>query len=113
MIKLKDLKNRIYSEKVCVGFEIIILKDNLPNAEYRFRKKQEGDSPTWNLNIIIQRTRDADSQVYNFEYQIPRENIPLETIAAIGLKFYQLYLKEEIQSKMNLDFDLGEMLVGM
>ena len=32
---------------------------------------------------------------------------------ATGLKYFQLYLKEEIQTKSGYDFALGEILRGM
>ena len=65
------------------------------------------------MQIIFDRTRDKDTEVYNFNYIMPRSNLPLELIAATGLKYFQLYIKEEIQLKSNLDFELGEILKGM
>ena len=44
---------------------------------------------------------------------MPKDNLPLELICATGLKYFQLYLKEEIQAKSNLDFELGDILTGM
>ena len=44
---------------------------------------------------------------------MPKSGLPLELIAATGLKYFQLYLKEEIQNKTNFDFALSELLRGM
>ena len=115
MLKLKDLENRVYSGKVCVGFEYTVKDDEGKNLfEAKFRKIERLDKTNqWYLQIVLERTRDADSQVYGFGYIMPKERLPLELIAATGLKYYQLYLKEEIQKKTNYDFALGEILKDM
>ena len=115
MLKLKDLENRVYSGKACVGFDYVVKDENEKNKklfEARFRKVKE-DEEHWNLLIVLDHTRDADSQVYNFDYIMPKTGLPLELIAATGLKYFQLYLKEEVQTKINYDFALGEVLKGM
>lgn len=116
MLKLKDLENRVYSGKACVGFDYIVKDENEKNKklfEARFRKVDDENEEHWNLLIVLDHTRDADSQVYNFGYIMPKKNLPLELIAATGLKYFQLYLKEEVQIKINYDFTLGEVLKGM
>ena len=116
MIKLKDLENRVYSGKACVGFDYIVKDENEKNKklfEARFRKVDDENEEHWNLLIVLDHTRDADSQVYNFGYIMPKTGLPLELIAATGLKYFQLYLKEEVQVKINYDFTLGEVLKGM
>lgn len=67
----------------------------------------------WNMRVILPRTRDADSQVYIFCYQMPKDGLPVELVVATGLRYYQLYLQQEIQMKSNFDFVLGELLRGM
>jgi len=109
MIRFKDLQNKVYRDKECVRFEYEIPEDN------RFiRATFERSTPVcWNMQIIFNRTRDKDAEVYNFGYVMPKENLPLELIAATGLKYFQLYLKEEIQIKSSVDLSLGEILTGM
>ena len=114
MLALKDLENRVYSGKTCVGFDYIVKDENEKNKklfEARFRVGQSENE--WVMSIVLSRTRDADSQVYNFRYVMPKSNLPLALIAATGLKYFQLYLKEEVQAKSNIDFELGNILQGM
>lgn len=112
MITLKDLQNRIYSGKQCVGFEYAVKNEkNEVQFEAKFRIGAEKNE--WNMQVIFDRTRDKDSDIYNFGYIMPRSGLPLELIAATGLKYFQLYLKEEIQQKVSYDFLLGEVLKGM
>lgn len=111
MIILKDLQNRVYSDKECVRFEYVIPIDKERHIVATF--KREKYSNEWNMQIILCRTRDKDSEVYNFGYIMPKSALPLPLIAATGLKYFQLYLKEEIQMKTNLDFELGNVLQGM
>ena len=116
MLKLKDLSLRTYLDKKCIGFSYT-LKDDKEEKAFTAtftNTDQLLDQPKeWEMLIVLDRTRDADSQVYRFNYQMPKANLPLELIAATGLKFFQLYLKEEIQSKVAMDFLLGERLEGM
>lgn len=112
MLKLKDLENRIYSGRTCVGFDYTLRDEKgKPQLEARFRLGEELNH--WSMNIVLGRTRDADSQVYNFGYVMPKSGLPLELIAATGLKYFQLYIEEEVQTKISYDFMLGEVLKGM
>ena len=115
MITLKDLKQRVYSGKTCTGFEYDIVFGEDSKLVARFIK-QEGKTAQpneWRTQIIADRTRDKDSEVYNFRYIMPKNNLPLELIAATGLRYFQLYLKKEIQEKSNLDFIVGEIVRDM
>lgn len=114
MIRLKDLQNRVYRGKECVRFEYAILI----NEQYVYARfnKEAGESALpnqWTMQIVFGRTRDKDSEVYNFTYAIPKHNAPLELVAAVGLKYFQLHIKEEVQMKSNLDFNLGEITDGV
>lgn len=110
MLKFRDLQNKVYSDKVCVRFECVIpTEERWISAIF----KRMSNPNEWNMQIILDRTRDKDSEVYNFGYVMPKSNVPLELIAATGLKYFQLYLKEEVQVKSNMDFTLGELLQGM
>ena len=111
MIKQSDLINRVSANGMCVDFDYI-LKIEDTRIRCRFTRNKETPA-TWNMMVVIKRTRDADSQVYNFGYQLPKERMDLTMVTAIGLKYFQLYLKEEIQLKMNMDFALGEITGGM
>lgn len=111
MIKQSDLVNRCNFGSICVDFDYIL---NIDKSRIRFRYTRDKDQPLiWNMMVVIKRTRDADSQVYNFSYQLPKANMDLTMVAAIGLKYFQLHLKEEVQLKSNLDFTLGEITNGM
>lgn len=111
MIKLKDLQNRVYSGKMCVRFEYEIVIDNEHSILAAFKRMTNPNE--WNMQIVLDRTANKDSEVYNFGYIMPKDNIPLELIAATGLKYFQLHIKEEIQMKSYLDFGLGEITSGM
>lgn len=111
MIKQSDLKNRMNINGVCVDFDYYINNDD-SRIRCRFTR-DKNQLLVWNMMIVMKRTRDADSQVYNFSYQLPKENMDLTMVAAIGLKYFQLYLKEEVQLKSNLEFELGEITNGM
>ena len=98
MLTLRDLDNRVYSGKICSEFSYT-LKDDKGKPKFRAnftRGQEEQEENEWQMRIVLDRTRDADSQVYTFKYIMPKSNLPLELIAATGLKYFQLYLKQEI-----------------
>lgn len=114
MIKLKDLQNRVYSGKSCIRFEYeITIDEQHIFARFEKQTKQTSVPNEWNMQVVLDRTHYKDSDVYNFNYAMPKDNIPLELIAATGLKYLQLHIKEEIQLKSCLDFELGEITGGM
>ena len=114
MIRLKDLQNRVYSGKQCIRFEVLIQTENNKFHLAQFIKLVRENGPNeWHMRIIFSRTRDKDSEVYNFGYIMPKDDVSLELIAATGLRYFQLYLKEEIQMKSNIDFVIGEIISGM
>lgn len=114
MIKFKDLQNRVYSGKTCIRFEYgIMVDDQYVVARFEKQTKPTSIPNEWNMQIIFGRMRNKDSEVYNFGYVMPKDNVPLELICATGLKYFQLHIKEEIQAKSNLDFELGDILTGM
>ena len=112
MIRLKDLQNRDYSGKVCIRFEYVFYADDNNQIRAVF-KRELNNHKIWTMTIVLDRTRDKDSEVYNFAYELPKDDAPLELTAAIGLKYFQLYLKEEIQMKSAMDFNLGEIIDGV
>lgn len=113
MLTLKDLENRIYTDKTCTEFTYF-LKDEKQNKLLRFVFTRSAENEkAWNMNVVIERTRDADSQVYNFNYIMPNSKAPLSLICAVGLRYFDLYLKEEIQTKSDYDFLISDVIRGM
>lgn len=116
MIKLKELDNRAYVGKVCVGFTYTVKNEegeSLFKADFTAGDYMTGAPKEWYMLVVFNRTRDADSQVYRFGYEMPRIGLPLELIAATGLKYFQLYLKDEVNVKIGIDMVLGELLEKM
>ena len=115
MIHLKDLKNRVYDGKHCIRFEVPIhpYAKNYTLAQFTNVQNENSVGNEWCMRVVLGRTRDKDSEMYNFGYIMPKDNLPLELIAATGLKYFQLYLKEEIQMKSNMDFAIGEITSNM
>lgn len=113
MLNLKELKNRELVDKQTVKFQYDLPVDaGGPEITAQFERNKENPL-VWRMRIIFGRTRDTDSQVYNFEYQLPKAGMELVMIAVIGLKYFQLHIKEEIQMKSIIDINLGEVLGGM
>lgn len=116
MLKLKELVNRIYDGKECIRFDYEVLDVSREATDpkrncfvARFQRSKE-DNKQWRMQVLLPRDRDCDSQVYTFDYVLPREGIELQLVAAIGLRYFQLYLKGEIQRKSDWDFVLGNLL---
>lgn len=113
MIVLKDLQNRVYSDKSCIGFDYVLHIENAKDIEFHFRRSIR-NTLEWEMQVVIDRaTMDCNDEVYRFGYVLPKEGIELAMVAAIGLRYFQLVVKEKVQKKSLIDFELGERLVGM
>ena len=112
MLTQKDLECKEYKGKELIAFKYVQRdKDGNKRWEAQYNK---GEQPNeWNVVVVLGRTRDADSQVYNFGYIMPKSNLPIELVAATGLKYFQLYLKQELEQKIAMDFEIGEITDGV
>lgn len=114
MLKLGDLDNRVYSGKRCIGFQVHIVDNNGKQLlEATFKKDMEHPSDSWAMQVLFQRTIIKDTEVYNFVYQMPKYNMPLEMVAATGLRYLQSYLRHELDNKSLLCFAIDDTVEGM
>ena len=113
MLRLKDLQNRVYSGKQCAGFQVHVVDDKHEEMLEATYKRHKDDDNTWSMQVLVPRTRDKDTEVYVFDYTMPKSNLPLELVAATGMRYFQLYLQQEIQTKSGWDFAIGELVEGM
>ncbi len=115
MIELKDLENRRYEDKDCTAFTYILTVEKDFKIEYRFYRSLDSDvlKRTWIAQVVLPRTESSDSQVYYIGFELPKNNLPLPTICATGLKYFQMCMKSEIQKKSNIDFTIGEIVGDM
>lgn len=113
-IKLKDLELRVYDGKECKGFTYFLNTGERTKQRFDFELVEDEASQypglEWRMLTLIPRNGIHDTQVYGQHFVAPRKGIPLETIAAMGLKYFQHHIEEEIQLKSNLDFSLGVIL---
>lgn len=115
-MELKDLKDRKYSGNDCVGFtyDIISEDDNIA-LTFEFCRNINDDQlrRRWHVFTRFFKTGVADTQCYYIEFELPKDNLPLTLICATGLKYFQLYLKDEILQKQTVDFIIGDLTRDM
>lgn len=118
-LNMKDILNRRHEGKQCVGFEI-----ELAPTEYygksvlvRFTKgipAYNGDNgKTWTIEVFCPRSMVTDVQHYQITYELPREGMAIEYIAAVGLTHFQNLVREELQAKTEINFGISEMVEGI
>jgi len=119
MINAADLKNRENTEvrRICTRFEYTAqLQDNV-RQRFVFTR-QATDVPSsadkiWMMETYTPRTENKDTEHYYFTYVLPRAEMPLELVCATGLRYYQMYLKDEVQTKSDAEFELGQLIGDM
>lgn len=113
-ITSKDIINRRYDGKECIGFTYNLIVENekgkLEELPCYYRKLAE---KYWEVTMITKKVNINELKAYNQEYTIPTNSITLEMIAAMGLKYIQYVLQEEIQMKSMIDFCIGDSISGM
>lgn len=112
-IQMRQLECKEYNGKVCTGFKYNHRNEQnelLWTAQYTRANEQQ-----WRIVVVLDKTPESSHQVYQIDYIMPKASMSLEMVAGVGLKYLQLRLKEEVQSKIEMDFDIGELtkdLVG-
>lgn len=106
MIEMKDLILRRYNkERKCIEFTYdLILNDGFIQS---FKFKQLSNK-VWKIDTVY-----INCDYKSLTYDLPRENMDLIIIAAIGLNYFRLTITEEIQYKQNVEFTIGEIIQGI
>lgn len=115
MLKLKDLQRRVYDGKRCVRFSYPVTVESGGRTEELFEAEwKAGDSPdAWSMVVVLPTEPPTGSQVYTIVYVMPRAGMPLELVAATGLKLFQTVMQQEVQGKIAIDFAIGDTVAGM
>ena len=118
MIDLKELKHRDYNGgKQCVGFQYTLdLGQDDPPMFFRFIRgdqlhgANQGDG---NAQKVWQMETAIGGQHYYITFEIPRVDIPLTLICAIGLRYFKMQMQSEVQYRVNIDFTIGNVTEDM
>lgn len=131
MLEIRDLTNKEYVGNELVSFQYLINCSEDVDREDEDHKyirciftriyREASDSmasPFWLLEVNIPSytsTSIHGTQVhpYRLVYRAPKNNMPITTIAAMGLYNLQNAIKQEVQYKTMLDFNISEILKGM
>ena len=111
LLKLKDLKNRRYEDKLPVYFEYDVVDDtgrekkNLLTCRFRSINDQQ-----WQVQAVLSRTAFMDSIVINFAFELPKANMALSYVASVGLKLLQGALTDNIEREQMIEFTLSDIL---
>lgn len=117
MITPKELINRRNIEKQPVGFDYL-LKNDEPHAFatdhllFHFERLIL-DGLTWRVSITMQPTETSERRLYESVYEVPKSNMPLEMVCAIGLICIKHQMVELAQGCSLLDFMIGDTVKGM
>ena len=108
-ISPSELINRKCDEnKLPISFEYnLMLEDESGNPmslPFRFTRM---DVLVWEVEMVY------GYQVYKLNYNIPKRDVDLVLVAAIGLRSIQYQLQSEIQMKSIIDFTIGDCIKDM
>lgn len=102
-----ELINRVNYENEIKSFEYNVKVDDRDVDDlYTFKFTRLGDKQ-WCLTIVI------GYLVYNIPYEVPKVNMDLTLIAAMGLRNFQYEVANEIQQKSILNFTISDMIREM
>ena len=115
MINDKDIKLKEIKDKKCIAFVYDLFFDDgngmmrcfYHHVENRVKKN------IWQVEVWDYSTSNKSDVIYRWTYEMPKSDMPLTMVCAFGLMRLQMQLKEEIQTKSELDFTIGEMLEGV
>lgn len=113
MIEFKDLEDKRYEGRDCVAFTVRIVDEKQNEILKVSFNRHKNNHKLWIAFCTIGRTKVKDTDVYALQYEMPKENMNIELIAASGLRLLDMEIKEEIQKKIEVDFAIGEATSGM
>lgn len=126
MITIKNIKNIEYDDetKEPKSFELIIDcsedvdREDEEHKRVRliYTRSQNTNTKTliWKVETdIADFTDNCTVHHYKTLYSVPSKRVSLVATAGMGLYILQNVIKQEIQYKTMLDFNIGEMLAGM
>lgn len=105
MIHQKELYNRLYEGKNCIGFTYNLVGDEGIIQRVLFNKDKNS---VWKVSTLFRGSFVSVPQYYEIEFTMPKEDMSLVMVASIGLKWLQAYLKSELDYKMSLVLLINE-----
>lgn len=114
MIELKDLKNREVKNNETIKFDYDLEFQTNDQGKlkipFTFEKVIESTGNEWKILVRLKPTQEKESQIYEFNYMLPKQNVQLVLVTATGLRLFQMILQEEIQDKSLIDFEIGNLI---
>ncbi len=114
MIRPQDLVKTKHVNKHCVGFQYTIT-DNGIDYVFEFEKvKDESVDNAWKMYAILPDIySEGNKKLIQFIYGIPKADLSLVKIAAIGLQLVRGLMQREINLCTTIDFLINEQLEGV
>lgn len=111
---MKDLVKTKYDGKHCIGFEYV-LKDETDEITFSFEKHQEDFGMTsWKMYVMLPDVcTDGKKRLVQFIFGLPKEDLSLVKIAAIGLQLARGLMQKEVTLCTKIDFLINEVVDGI
>lgn len=107
MLKLKDLKNRVYDGKECIRFEWHHLDmDGDIDLELVFRSVSD-DGSRWQVTALLLKPSQMYEQLYQFTAVKVSSRQTLPELASMALNSFSMALADEVAFKSALAFDIS------
>lgn len=114
MLTQDSLVNRQIKDKETIAFLYRLNYESDDEGQLtlpvHFTKMIHAEQNEWNVFIRINPTVEKESQIYEFNYVLPKRDMSLITVAATGLRLFQMVLQEEIQNKHLIEFEITDLI---
>lgn len=110
-IKISELTNKRIVDKRIVQYDYpLIYSDNEGFEQTLYMNFKMVEDDVWRLFALFPPTQEKESQIYQFNYQMPKPNIDLSIVTATGLRLFQMVLQDEIQEKHLVEFQITNVI---
>lgn len=110
-IKMSELANKRIVNKRVVQYDYPLTYSDSEGFEqtlYMNFKMIKDDE--WRLFVLFAPTQEKESQIYQFNFRLPKPNIELSIVTATGLRLLQMVLQDEIQEKHLVEFQITNVI---
>lgn len=116
-LKEKDIINKTNDvvTKQCIHFEVALdfEYNNEMITQYFYFNRDKMYEKVWEVTTIIGDGGDLGSEPLRIKYEIPQLNFPLLKIAAMGLLYIQLTIRERNAYREAINYELLEKTNGI
>lgn len=108
MLKREDIEKRVYDGRDCVEFHVVMKMSDELTMDFKFKKSEV--EKVWEIEAVIPASGSFGYEVAHELFYIFKDNQPLEFIATVGLRKFNLSVMQKVSDFMLMNSEITKVL---